>query len=306
MNKENLKYTRNESERLDSFLAAELTDYSRGFLQNLIKKGNVLVNGKEKKPSYILEENDEVEINFPTAEVKKGKLKKLTIHEDKNLLVIRKPAGLLVHPLSPTWEHTPDAVFASEETLVSIILAEKPKDMEDGIERIGIVHRLDKDTSGVMLIAKTKKMQQALKELFAERKMQKTYNAILCGVPKDKQGVIDVPIGRVAGGKIKASQVGKEAITEYKIIQQKKGFSFVELYPKTGRTNQLRVHMSWLGYPVLGDWLYRGATAPRLMLHARRIEFVNPITKKKVLYEIDPPKDFQDAWKKLVGSNLKL
>ena len=244
-------------------------------------------------------------ITFPENKSSETTLKKLLIHEDKHLLVIRKPSGLLVHPLSPTWETTPEAAFAAEETLVSILLADKPKDMEEGLERVGMVHRLDKDTSGVMLFTKTKKMQDKLKELFANRKMDKTYNAILCGTPKDKQGIINVPIGRVAGGKIKASPVGREAITEYKIVQQKKGFAFAELYPKTGRTNQLRVHMAWLGYPVLGDWLYKGATAKRLMLHSRKISFVHPITRKRVSYEVVPPKDFSDTWKALVGSNLQ-
>ncbi len=305
MDKQNFKFNRSEPERLDAYIAGELPEFSRGFLKSLIKQECVKVNDKIVKPSYLLQENDEIEINFPQNKSSETTLKKLLIHEDKHLLVLRKPSGLLVHPLSPTWETTPEAAFASEETLISIILADKPKDMDDDIERVGIVHRLDKDTSGVMLIAKTKKMQDKLKEMFANRKMDKTYNAILCGTPKDKEGVINVPIGRVTGGKIKASSVGREAITGYKIIQQKKGFAFAELYPKTGRTNQLRVHMSWLGYPVLGDWLYKGATSKRLMLHSRKISFIHPITRKRVSYEVAPPKDFSDTWKALVGSNLK-
>jgi len=306
MDKQNFKYTRTEEEeRLDAFVAGEMPEFSRGFLKDLIKQKCITVNGEVVKPSYILKLDDEIEITFPENKSSETTLKKLLIHEDKHLLVIRKPSGLLVHPLSPTWETTPEAAFAAEETLVSILLADKPKDMEEGLERVGMVQRLDKDTSGVMLFTKTKKMQDKLKELFANRKMDKTYNAILCGTPKDKQGIINVPIGRVAGGKIKASPVGREAITEYKIVQQKKGFAFAELYPKTGRTNQLRVHMAWLGYPVLGDWLYKGATAKRLMLHSRKISFVHPITRKRVSYEVVPPKDFSDTWKALVGSNLQ-
>ena len=106
----------------------------------------------------------------------------------------------------------------------------------------------------------------------------------------------------MAGGKIKASDVGREAVTDYKVLERKNGFTYIELYPRTGRTNQLRVHLSWLGYPVLGDWLYRGATADRLMLHARRIEFKHPLTGKKLKFEAPVPADFMAAWKRVTGS----
>ena len=108
-----------------------------------------------------------------------------------------------------------------------------------------------------------------------------------------------MPIGRVAGGKIKASEVGREAITDYKVLERKNGFTYIELDPRTGRTNQLRVHLNWLGYPVLGDWLYKGSTADRLMLHARKIEFKHPLTGKKLMFEAPVPQDFMDAWKRV-------
>ena len=111
--------------------------------------------------------------------------------------------------------------------------------------------------------------------------------------------MINVPIGRVAGGKIKASDMGREAITEYKVLERKNGFTRVQLHPVTGRTNQLRVHLSWLGYPVLGDWLYKGATADRLMLHSRRVEFAHPYTGEPLAFEAPVPPDFTSAWKRV-------
>ena len=282
--------------RLDTFLTEQAEGYSRNIIQNLIKKGAVTVNSKVRKPSWPLENGDIIQIVWPQAG-NTLKLKDLIIFEDKNFFVVNKPAGILVHPQSPVWEETPQAVFTSEETLVSVILANPPKDFDPKVERAGLVHRLDRETSGVMLVAKNPAFQEEMVNLFAMREVHKTYNAICCGNVPDDEGTINVPIGRLTGGKIKASDVGREAVTDYKVVERKNGFSYMELFPRTGRTNQLRVHMSWLGYPVLGDWLYKGATAPRLMLHAKKLEFKNPFTNKKVKFEAQPPKDFIDTWK---------
>lgn len=282
--------------RLDTFVTEQTEGYSRAIIQNLIKGGAVTVNSTVRKPSWPLENGDIVEITWPQAKQTLN-LKDLIIFEDKNFFVVNKPAGVLVHPQSPAWEDNPQAAFTAEETLVSAILSNPPKNFDPKVERAGLVHRLDRETSGVMLVAKNREFQDEMLTLFAMREMHKTYNAICCGEVKDDEGTINVPIGRLTGGKIKASEVGREAVTDYKVVERKKGFSYMELFPKTGRTNQLRVHMSWLGYPVLGDWLYKGATAPRLMLHARKLEFVNPLTGKKVKFEAKPPKDFTDTWK---------
>ncbi|MGB2578817.1 23S rRNA pseudouridine1911/1915/1917 synthase [Elusimicrobium simillimum] len=281
--------------RLDVYLTENAPQYSRGIIQTLIKQGDVTVNGKVRKPAWPLEEGDEVSIAWPAVS-KKTDLKDLIIFEDKNVFVVNKPSGMLVHPQSPVWEENPQAAFVGEETLVSLILANPPKNFEQGITRAGLVHRLDKDTSGVMVIAKNTKMQNALVAMFQNREITKTYNAICCGVVADDKGIINVPIGRITGGKIKASELGREAITEYKVISRKENFTLMQLHPITGRTNQLRVHMSWLGYPVLGDWLYKGATAPRLMLHAKSAKFKHPFTGKVVEYKVLPPADFKKAW----------
>ncbi len=283
------------SRRLDIFVSDELENFSRSLVQKLIKDGKVTVNGKKVKPSWPLAEGEVVEIELPQAG-SKTQLKDLIIHDTKDFFVIIKPAGMLVHPQSPIWEEHPETVFSSEETLVSVILANPPKGFDTSMPRAGLVHRLDRETSGVMVIAKNEEFQAEMVALFSNREVHKTYHSIACGEVPDDEGTIDVPIGRVAGGKIKASEVGREAITGYKVLERKNGFTYIELYPKTGRTNQLRVHLSWLGYPVLGDWLYKGATADRLMLHARRIEFNHPLTGKPLKFEAPVPDDFMSAW----------
>lgn len=286
------------SRRLDIFAADELADFSRAIVQKMIKDGKITVNGKKVKPSWPLTRGEVVEIELPEASSKTD-LKDLIIHDAKDFFVLIKPAGMLVHPQSPVWEEHPEAVFSSEETLVSVILANPPKGFDASMPRAGLVHRLDRETSGVMLVAKNAEFQAEMVALFANREVHKTYHSIACGEVPDDEGTIDVPIGRVAGGKIKASDVGREAVTDYKVLERKNGFTYIELYPRTGRTNQLRVHLSWLGYPVLGDWLYRGATADRLMLHARRIEFKHPLTGKKLMFEAPVPPDFLAAWKRV-------
>ena len=286
------------SRRLDIFAADELADFSRAIVQKMIKDGKITVNGKRVKPSWPLTPGEVVEIEMPAPEAK-TKLSDLIIHDGKDFFVLIKPAGMLVHPQSPVWEEHPEAVFSTEETLVSVILANPPKGFGTSMPRAGLVHRLDRETSGVMVVAKTQEFQAEMVALFSNREVHKTYHSIACGEVPDNEGTIDVPIGRVAGGKIKASDVGREAVTDYKVLERKNGFTYIELYPRTGRTNQLRVHLSWLGYPVLGDWLYRGATADRLMLHARRIEFNHPLTGKKLKFEAPVPDDFLAAWKRV-------
>lgn len=289
------------SRRLDVFVADTLENLSRSLVQKLIKDGHVTVNGKTVKPSWPLTPGETIVIELPQAQ-SKMKLNDLMLFDGKDFFALIKPAGMLVHPQSPIWEEHLEAAFSAEETLASIILASPPKGFDLATPRAGLVHRLDRETSGVMIVAKTPQFQAEMVSLFANREVHKTYHAIACGEVPDEQGTIDVPIGRVAGGKIKASNVGREAVTEYKVVERKNGFTYIELYPKTGRTNQLRVHLNWLGYPVLGDWLYKGATAERLMLHARKIEFKHPLTGRKYQFEAPVPEDFLAAWERVTTS----
>lgn len=288
------------SRRLDVFVTDEMPDFSRALVQKMIKEGRIRVSGKQVKPSWPLTSGETVEIELPEQHAQTP-LSDLLIHDAKDFFVVIKPAGLLVHPQSPAWEENPEMAFTGDETLVSIILANPPKVFDPSVERAGLVHRLDRETSGVMVVAKTPLFQQEMVALFAAREVHKTYHAIACGEVPDDTGTIDVPIGRVAGGKIKASEVGRSAVTDYKVLERKNGFTYIELYPRTGRTNQLRVHLNWLGYPVLGDWLYKGATAERLMLHARKIAFKHPLNGRKLEFEAPVPQDFSDAWERVTS-----
>ena len=210
------------SRRLDIFAADELADFSRAIVQKMIKDGKITVNGKKVKPSWPLTPGEVVEFEMPSPEAK-TKLSDLIIHDGKDFFVLIKPAGMLVHPQSPVWEEHPEAVFSTEETLVSVILANPPKGFDTSMPRAGLVHRLDRETSGVMVVAKTQEFQAEMVALFSNREVHKTYHSIACGEVPDNEGTIDVPIGRVAGGKIKASDVGREAVTDYKVLERKNG-----------------------------------------------------------------------------------
>jgi len=269
--------------RLDQYLAKKLPTRSRSFLKSRIKAGNVLVNGKITKPSYILKENDEIELEI--AEPKQTILKpnsniKLNIiYEDKDIIAIDKPAGLTVHP---TKKH-------EQNTLVNALLAYYPplKGVGDEPElRPGIVHRLDKDTSGLMVIAKNNEAFHWLKKQFSERKVEKKYTALVIGKLKAKEGIISKALSR-AKGSIKWTIVPridvKEAITYYRVLEifpslchpkpQAKDlmkskkilrsaqnnrlfYTLLEAQPKTGRTHQIRVHLASIGHPIAGDKLY--------------------------------------------------
>lgn len=285
-----------EPQRVDAFLAMQLDGYSRVLVKEFILKGAVLVNGEKCRPSLLLEEGNTVEMVIDKPKASAKKLEDIIIFEDKHIIIINKPDNLLVHPLSPSWETNSDAVFAGEETLASLLISCRPEISESGVLRTGIVHRLDRETSGLMVIAKTFEAQDSLLDQFQNRQVEKLYNCVSCGEIKEDLGRIDVPIGRIAGQKIKASPIGRESLTEYQVIERKNGYTLVELTPKTGRTNQLRVHMAWLGYPVLGDWLYGGEKASRLMLHARKLKFTHPLRERTTEFEAPWPRSFASEW----------
>ncbi len=297
MKKETFHFDAVFPERLDAFLTQKLEKYSRSFVQKLIKENAVTVDGKVKKASTLLENECDVAIEWPALDTPESALKDMVIFEDDKLIVINKPGGLLVHPTRADWAEDDRILYTGEETLAGLLVQDRPELKK--LERAGIVHRLDRDTSGVMLIAKTPAAQKSLLKQFHDRKVHKTYNSIAVGEIPDDRGIIDVPIGRITGGKIKASPMGRPAITEYHCLERKNGYTFVELFPKTGRTNQIRVHLAWLGYPVLGDTVYGKRPVPRLMLHSRRVEFTIPGTRKKAVYEAPLTPDFEAIWKKV-------
>jgi 23S rRNA pseudouridine1911/1915/1917 synthase len=294
----------NVGKRLDKFLAEEFFLYSRGEVVDNIKKGFVLVNSRQPKPSYKLEENDEIEIAGFDGQQKKllpnDKIKLEIIFEDKNILVINKPTGLQVHP----------SECAQTDTLTNALIAQYPEISEvhdetvDAYLRPGIVHRLDKDTSGVMVIAKSKNVFDELKKLFKDRNIEKKYLAVVKGVMESESGTIDKPLARSAGfskqliARENTKTKVRQAVTNYKVIEQYENFALLEVFPKTGRMHQIRVHLASLGHPIVGDLIYGSKTSKnkkevlvkRQLLHAKSLAF--ELDGKHCDFEAKMPQDF--------------
>ena len=255
----------------------------------------------------MLSAGSKIEIKWPQAPSDNGTpLESWILREDKSLLAISKPSGLLIHPLSPCWETAPEASFAGEHTLVSMILSCRPEITASGATRMGLVHRLDRGTSGAMLIAKTPGAQEILLKQFHDRKTEKIYIGAVHGEVKNNTGIIEAPLGRAQGSKrIRVSGVGRQSLTHYKVLSRKRGVSLLELYPKTGRTNQIRVHLAWIGHPVIGDNSYsKMRDSCRLMLHSKKIIFTHPGTGRKTSVEAPIPEDFRDKWLELSGEKI--
>lgn len=301
MTKNKITYS-GEPRRLDVFLTENGKNYSRSFSRSLIEEGLVLVNGANRKPAYMLNPGDSIEITLPKTGKRQGGFEEIVIFEDKAMLVVEKPAGLAVHPNSAGWETNPQAALIGEPTLVSILFAARPAMARTGLTRLGLVHRLDRDTSGLMILAKTPEAQKTLTAGFRDRLMDKTYTCAVGGVPEKKAGVIDAPIGRATGfKKIKVWEFGRDAVTGYKVKEKGANCSLLEIYPKTGRTNQIRIHMEYLGHPIIGDRLYGGRPAARMLLHSTRLAFAHPLTGKKTVFESPLPEDFKKVWKEIKG-----
>jgi 23S rRNA pseudouridine1911/1915/1917 synthase len=282
--------------RLDVFLSESGENYSRSFARKLAEQGLATVNGLPRKPSYLLGDGDTVEINLPGAGKEQAGFEDLVLYEDKYMMAVTKPAGIAVHPNPANWEVNPETSLLGEPTLVSMIYSARPK--MASLERLGLVHRLDRDTSGLMLLAKTPEAQHDLKKGFRERLMEKTYIGAVAGIPAKKRGLIDAPIGRASGfKKIKVWEYGREAVTEYTVTEKGKHCAILSIHPMTGRTNQIRIHLEHIGHPIMGDKLYGGPDAPRMMLHSLSLTFSHPVTGKETTLEAPLPEDFKKAWK---------
>ncbi len=268
--------------RLDSLLSKRY-NLSRTSCQKLIEKGLVLVSGELPKKRDKLKEGDEVEIKFPLPEfpdLTPEAIPLSILFEDPHLIVINKPAGLVVHPGAGNWRGT----------LVNALLYHCLTLPKDNL-RPGIVHRLDKDTSGVMVAAKTEQAHIKLVESFAKREVQKEYLAIVKGNPGSRQ--INAPIARDPRHRQRMAIVeeGKEAETRIETLQTEKGYSLVRAHPRTGRTHQIRVHLKHVGTPIVGDAIYGKEPAPRQLLHAHRLSFPHPITRLQITFEAPLPED---------------
>ncbi|MFQ6041513.1 MAG: RluA family pseudouridine synthase [Candidatus Poribacteria bacterium] len=301
--------SKNESGlRLDHFLTIKEEKLSRSFIQKLIKEKSITVNGNPSKPSYNLRDNDNVEVIVPEAKPYYAQPEDIpleVLYEDDALIVINKPAGMVTHC----------AVGNYSGTLVNAILAHCP-DLSGigGVQRPGIVHRLDKDTSGVLVVAKTDLAHQSLAAQFQEHRVKKIYLALLCGIPAQDSGTIIAPIGRSLRNRKKMAVTdirSREAITHFKVIKRYDGFSLVEVMPETGRTHQIRVHFSHIGHPIVGDQVYGGgrkraineAHSPKLKrimaqlnrqaLHAHILGFLHPATEEYMEFIAPIPEDIQ-------------
>ena len=286
-------------ERLDKVTPAHVPDLSRATAQRLIKAGEVTVNGRPSKPSYRVQVGDEVvvrvPIEMPTPVVPEN-IPLDVIYEDDALLVVNKPAGMVVHP----------AYGHASGTLVNAVLAHCPQIADvGGPDRAGVVHRLDKDTSGLILIAKDSVTRAALQRQFKRRQVAKTYLALVEGQVQPREGVVEAPVGRDKRQRKKMAVVrsGREARTMYRAIEYFANYTLLEVRPHTGRTHQVRVHLSWLGYPIVGDAVY-GRHRQRLLrgrhfLHASRIRFSHPATGEEVEFEAPLPPKLADVLNQL-------
>ena len=285
----------NINKRIDAYLS-EILKESRTKIQELIKSENIKVNSMKTKASYKLEKGDEVYINIPDAkqvDIIAQDIDIEIVYEDKYLLIVNKKAGMVVHP----------SKGHEQNTLVNALLY-KVGDLtgRNGEIRPGIVHRLDKDTSGLIIIAKDDKTHNLLTEMFKNKEIKKIYYAIVKGSMNKQSGTLISNIGRDEKDRKKMSVKktgGKEAITNFDIVDKNEKYSLVRLNLKTGRTHQIRVHLSHFFFPIIGDSVYgRKDEFPRQMLHAYELSFIHPITKKSINVIGEFHKDFNDALNK--------
>jgi len=297
------------SGRLDAFLREIFPTVSRVALKRLIEQGHVRVNGHAVKPTHSPRAGEQIEIHWPEVEPAEARPEEIPLDilfEDRSLLVLNKPAGLVVHPAAGHEEHT----------LVNALLHHCRGSLSGigGVARPGIVHRLDKETSGCLVIAKNDGTHLALSRQFAAREVGKIYNAFLCGELARDSGEIRAAIARHPTHRkrmaVRDDDSGRAAHTTYRVLERLNSATFVEAQLHTGRTHQIRVHFQFLGHPLVGDMTYgarqnkkltelTGYEPPRVMLHARELSFIHPRTEKEMSFEAPLPEDFRVALKSL-------
>lgn len=287
-------------ERLDKFLSAMLPDQSRSYLQKIIKDGNVLVNGEPKKSSYRLEDGDEVTADLPelkSPDIEPENIPLDILYEDDSILMVNKPKGMVVHPSAGHYTGT----------LVNAVLWHCQGQLSgiNGVSRPGIVHRIDKDTTGVLVVCKNDAAHNAVAAQLKEHSITRKYRAIVHGVIKEDEGTVDEPIGRHPTERKKmASGVknGKRAVTHYRVLERFQGYTYVECQLETGRTHQIRVHMASIHHPLLGDTVYGPAKDSHHLegqtLHAMVLGLIHPVTGEYLEVEAPLPEYFENLLKK--------
>ena len=283
-------------ERLDLFLSSSLKEVSRTLIQKLIDENLVLVNHKSTKAGYKLHKNDLIFILLPDlkeTKVEPEDIKLEVVFEDKDLIVVNKLQGMVTHPASGVYKGTfvNALLFHCKDSLSGI----------NGVLRPGIVHRLDKDTSGLIIACKNDKSHAEIAKQIQERKLQRKYLAIVHGKVQYDQGIVNKPIGRdkIHRHKMAIVKNGRAAVTHFKVLKRFEKFTLLECSLETGRTHQIRVHMTSIGHPVVGDKTYgkKNDTCELMMLHAYKLVFKHPKTQKEIKLEIEMPKRFTDFLK---------
>ncbi len=291
---------KNINDRLDVFLSTELENFSRSNIQKNIEKENIKVNGKVVKANYKLRLNDKIEfiVDEPVElEVVKTEMDLNIIYEDEYVIVLNKEQGVVVHPAPGHYG----------DTLVNGLMDHCGDDLSgiNGVMRPGIVHRIDKDTSGVIVIAKNDLAHNSLAEQFFDHSITRKYYAIVCGNIKDEEGVIDKPIARAKKDRKKMAidPSGKRAVTHFRVLERFGKYTLIEAKLETGRTHQIRVHLASVGHPLLGDIVYNPSKITFKLkgqaLHAKVLGFVHPKTREYMEFETDLPQYFTDVLNKL-------
>lgn len=300
---ENIKVKKEEeNNRIDSYLAKQKEELSRVAVQRLIEEEKILVNGKKTKASYKIQEDDEITIEKEEPkeiELKAQDIPVEIIYEDSDIIVVNKPKGMVVHPANGN----PDG------TLVNAIMSICKGSLSGigGEIRPGIVHRIDKDTSGILIVAKNDKAHINLSEQIKNHEVKKTYIALVRGMVKENEATINMPIGRSTKDrkKMAVTKNGKEAITHFKVLERypQHNCTLLEVKIETGRTHQIRVHLSQIGYPIIGDMVYSNGKnewgIQGQCLHAKSLQFKHPITGKEMFLEAELPEYLQKILKGL-------
>lgn len=290
---------KDEGIRIDKYLTQIFEDKSRSFIQGLIEKENIKVNGKIPKSNYKLRKSDEIEIIIPEPEILKVEPENIPIdivYEDKDVIVVNKPQGMVVHPAPGNYNGT----------LVNALLYHcKDLSSINGVIRPGIVHRIDKDTSGILVVAKNDEAHNKLSEQLKDHSMKREYYALIEGRLKNDSGTIDKPLGRNKKDRLKIGIVedGKRAVTHYEVLERYNGYTLIKCVLETGRTHQIRVHMSSIGFPLVGDPLYgfkrQKFKVEGQVLHAKTLGFIHPRSGKYMEFTSELPQYFEDLLNKL-------